>query len=485
MFRCFEYITSLINISYKVYSEMNSINILKNIENTYPVEKILFNGISIWPVIRVPLVNTILEKKNLHIGNKTVKLDNKTIILLVKNIFYGFKYLLKLRNYEIWAFSNSERRKKHGNIYYDRVIDGVSANFDNTLVIENPIPNGHIARNKLAYREVISDAILNLFVFLIYTISSFFNSFKLENEEILNNILATYDHSFNSRKIIKRFYGQVIVCKLLVMIKRPKIVFMAYPSSYFGYIYTFKKENIPVIELQHGIINQNHPTYNYFKKIQIHLLPDYLFVYGPIFLKYFNKKNYFIDKSKVVPIGYFFMDLIINSKEEDHRVKELARTYSLSIAFSSISLQEIEIEFLKEIAHINAKVLILIIPRKENDRFPRELPTNLKIYRTKNIYNVIKSCDIHSTIVSTTAIEAAYLEKPTIFYNYKNIAYEYYKDLLDKNIAFYARSVEDFNMYLYSFKKEWKLRKNISSNLFSRNYSYNFKNAISKISEYS
>lgn len=464
---------------------MNSINILKNIENTYPVEKILFNGISIWPVIRVPLVNTILEKKNLHIGNKTVKLDNKTIILLVKNIFYGFKYLLKLRNYEIWAFSNSERRKKHGNIYYDRVIDGVSANFDNTLVIENPIPNGHIARNKLAYREVISDAILNLFVFLIYTISSFFNSFKLENEEILNNILATYDHSFNSRKIIKRFYGQVIVCKLLVMIKRPKIVFMAYPSSYFGYIYTFKKENIPVIELQHGIINQNHPTYNYFKKIQIHLLPDYLFVYGPIFLKYFNKKNYFIDKSKVVPIGYFFMDLIINSKEEDHRVKELARTYSLSIAFSSISLQEIEIEFLKEIAHINAKVLILIIPRKENDRFPRELPTNLKIYRTKNIYNVIKSCDIHSTIVSTTAIEAAYLEKPTIFYNYKNIAYEYYKDLLDKNIAFYARSVEDFNMYLYSFKKEWKLRKNISSNLFSRNYSYNFKNAISKISEYS
>src|SRR5690606_27019292 len=140
-----------------------------------------------------------------------------------------------------------------------------------------------------------SESILYLGVFVLGFLG--FKKSKLENEHIIKDIQQEYGYEINYNRFLLIHEGQYRLIKLLLKyFKKPKAVFFVYSASSMGYIKAFKEFNVPVVEIQHGVINKEHNAYNVNNDFGKELFPDYLLTYGNRELKVFNNpENYFIN----------------------------------------------------------------------------------------------------------------------------------------------------------------------------------------------
>ncbi|MDK2821923.1 MAG: hypothetical protein PWP31_1888 [Clostridia bacterium] len=100
-----------------------------------------------------------------------------------------------------------------------------------------------------------------------------------------------------------------------------------------------------------------------------------------------------------------------------------------------------------------------------------------------DIYNIILNCDYHSTVSSTTALEAPFLGKPNIFINIDGMSQKYYADILkDPATVRYVNTPEEMVTTIMSWNKidQAKLLE-YGSLFFTSGYSENIKNALRKI----
>src|SRR5690606_27241935 len=112
--------------------------------------------------------------------------------------------------------------------------------------------------------------------------------------------------NLNIEPLIKRFIGQYkFMSFYLKYFHKPKVVFSVYPGGYLGYNYAFKEHNIPVVELQHGVIYPLHFSYNtiLFKKSKL-FKPDYIFTYGKKDKECLEKLN-FLKKDNIFVVGSY------------------------------------------------------------------------------------------------------------------------------------------------------------------------------------
>lgn len=66
-----------------------------------------------------------------------------------------------------------------------------------------------------------------------------------------------------------------------------------------------KNRDIPVIELQHGLLSKRHPGYSFHGDRTKEMFPDYFFTFGEFWKEYVE---YPIPDSQVVPIGYPYLE---------------------------------------------------------------------------------------------------------------------------------------------------------------------------------
>ena len=119
---------------------------LKEIEMLYDTQSILLGEDFVWPIVRFKINEEIRKRSGL--GSRTFKLDRKKLFKLLKTFFYGFLNLFRLRHYDYWIFSSSDRRKKMDAKYMDRVIEPLATENKKSLLIENPFPlGGHYPKN--------------------------------------------------------------------------------------------------------------------------------------------------------------------------------------------------------------------------------------------------------------------------------------------------------------------------------------------------
>ncbi len=140
-----------------------------------------------------------------------------------------------------------------------------------------------------------------------------------ENEEILRQILANIGISLNYKSIIMKFLSSYKAMDLLLTLNKPKIAVMECPygETGFGYVYAFKKRNVKVIELQHGVINSSHYAYNSLLKNKWYG-DDYLFVFGEKDRKCFQTENTnYIDNENIRVTGHFLLSKYTELKVKD------------------------------------------------------------------------------------------------------------------------------------------------------------------------
>ena len=274
---------------------------------------------------------------------------------------------------------------------------------------------------KLLRRSIWSLAVI-LVVLICIEIFFFFDAMKIMEDTGLN---------FNYQALIRTYLAQYRSMRWLLGIKIPKVACFVYAASSMGFIKALKEKGVPVVEIQHGIINASHTAYNYPKDFGNRLTPDYLFTYGTKEHEIFGKNNHFISSDAVFAVGYYYLDEICKNRPNTDFNSLLYKKYKKIVVCSlQDPFEEYMFPFLEQVALLDTSICYLLIPRNAHKSYESfSLEDNLFIVKDLNIYECLQFADFHVTINSSCAIESLFFGVPNILFDYEGWACSYFQNI--------------------------------------------------------
>ena len=430
------------------------VNILKEIEDRYPVDRVLVNRKQVWPLLRIKydyIYNKITSERDIQSTLMDQSLIQK--IKMIKNIFYGlFNWF---RRYDFIAISNSREgiKKKINNTYYDRLIDPIIdvMGEDSFLYIEKPFPIHH-PKKEVHTKRVVSYYFI---LFLVYILEKFIKLPKIDGVKTLESIKKDYNIIINEHILLKHFYSKKKVYKIIYKFLRPKMIFIVSYYDNMAAINAAKELGIRVVEVQHGSIGNEHPAYNTLLDLDGAYFPDYLLAFGERDIAPFVRSKY-IDHENVCPIGSYYLEYVKEQLKPDSRlIKELSK-YNRRVGVTlQWTVEEKVIDFVVKAALLDSSILYLLIPRfnihKEYSNLT--LPENVEVVADKDFYETMMYVDFHSTAYSTCALEAPSLGVQNIMINVEDTSKIHFEKVLDdKNITKFVDTPEEYVEAILYFK---------------------------------
>lgn len=414
----------------------------KNIETEYDVRSIKCGELLLWPIIRIYIASNLILNKNRIIVNKN------NILSLILNFFRGF-YNLFFFNNGYLAFSDTDRRVLIDNKYYDRLVDPIGENLK-LLILETPLYK-HFPKGRCNSKYLTS----RLPFFLIEDLLSYFILCRIENEKLLKEILNENNININYKKIVKKVIAQKILMNLFFKLKKIKGVFVVVSYTKTGLVLACKQNNIPVIELQHGVINDFHYAYNVPVRFDSKYYPDYILTYGDLELNVLcRKENYFIKNFKnVIPVGNFLIDYYRNAQLTPTEFENKTKHYDFAISITGqVAFDHLLVPFIIEVANRLNKVAFVFIPRGDNFFTKNNInyPQNIIFINSLNTYDIIRRSKIHCTVTSTCSIESLCLGVPNIFINIEGWSKKYYTNLEGQPFNYFADTPDEFIEFVNS-----------------------------------
>ena len=435
--------------------------------------QIYYDQIDISYIFRNYVISLYRTRNNK--GNKIISLNRRIIYRFIKSSIKTFPCLFRMKN--IWVFSNSERRKKIGEFYYDRVASIVSENNKDILYVENTVLVNH---KKPTKDIILSDAIFYIGSFI--TSVFLFKKKKLYIEKELLKDLEKYEINPNIETIIKRFIGQYRFMRFfLKYIYKPDLVFSVYPNGYYGYNYAFKEFGIPIVELQHGIIYPLHPSYNSTLKKKDELFkPDYIFTYGIRDKMTIDKLSY-VAKQNCYVVGSYGLWKVKQDKIEASKYLRNNISSHLKTLIIVATINDIDelYNFCIRLELLENNLNILLLPRHKNDDLLDTERIKILDVNKTNIFEVYKVADFLLTKSSTSALEALFMHIPTFILESekKSIFRENYSFI--KSFNYINSEVQLIDQLLNDkFKKP---QKDDIEQIYSEDVINNFNSAINNV----
>lgn len=425
---------------------LEAIALLKEIETKYDVMSVKYRGLSIWPWLRIYLCDSLTP------ASKRQTMSSSNVKLVLQTLFpYGPSALF--HKHKVWLFSSLEGRKLIGDKYLDYIAGGITELEKTTLAIEWPDGNRlSIPKENLEDNYMLSASWLLMFSHGLETLFRV-GKFKIEREDILHSIIEHYKVQIDYPYLVRYLFAQKITMDWILRIStKPKVAFFLCPCTSMGFIWSLHNHGIPIVEMQHGVLNKSHYAYNSLFHSDI-FYPDHICVFGEDEYKYFTNDNPVFCK-KVTQTGSFILEKSKLFFEKDI-FKEYRNTYSRVIVVAGqMGYEDTLSVFVDKIAKLSTDTLFVYIPRHPDVELKIDSP-NVIVKKGVNIYEYLKWCDIHMTISSTTCMESQFFYKPTIFYNYQNRPFDYYgKVFSERNGAFFINDPDEFARAIDEIKKE-------------------------------
>ena len=417
---------------------LEAVELEHQLEKQYDVMSIRYKGVSVWPFLRLYLLDNI-------ISNRTeIKASTSVIRVVLKSLF-AYNPLQIFRRYDIWTFTGCERRKKIGKKMIHRVSGGITACYNNdSLMFEKPdIKKGHYKRKEIEEANIVSESwLLILFHLLLVILKPF--KLKLENEKVLKQLLnengLKFDYCYYVRSLNAK---RISMLWIMSLTQKPKLALMECPYDSMGYMWAFRQKGVKVIEMQHGVAGASHNAYNAAEYEQC-MNPDGICVYGSEEYNFFTKAEPQY-ASKVYMTGLYMLEKADEFFNQDIFASYRVKFEKVIVCSGQNGYEEELALFVDEVAQKHNNLLFIYIPRLI-DTVLRFNATNVKVAHDVNIYQYVKWSDIHITISSTTCLEAQYFKIPTLFYNYKTRSSNYYGDILHvENGVEYVDKAIDFD----------------------------------------
>lgn len=423
---------------------LEAVELIRQIEDKYDVMSVKYKGISVWPHLRLYLLDGVS-------GQTEIKGTGPIIKVVFRSLF-AYNPFSIFKHHTIWLFTGCERRKRIDGKMIHRISGGFSAsNCDYLMIEKTNVTIGHYKREEIEEKNIISEAWLLVLFHLIQVITRPFNQ-TIENEGVLKTILNDYKLRFDYGHYVRSLNAKrlSLLC-LIKLTKRPKLAVIECPYNSMGYVWAFHQKGVKVLEMQHGVAGRSHNAYNA-KAYEPILNPDGICVFGSAEFTYFTEEEPQYTP-KVYMTGLYMLEKADEYFKQDV-FGDYRNKYDKVVVCSGQNGCEDKLSlFINETAADNSNLMFIYIPRSSNAdiSFTEE---NVVIVRDVNIYQYLKWADIHITISSTTCLEAQYFETPTIFYDFNKMASTYYSNLLKaENGAIYISESKEFSNAL-SFLKQ-------------------------------
>ena len=459
----------------------NSIHtLIRKIDTEMDDQKIQVNALPFWPYLRQVIYS--------HLIFKAQKGHHRFFKDTVKQLFsslYGLHHWFK--SYDVLFFSDATLRKNMDGHYFDRSFDSVIQQLDSKkcLIIEKLTEPTmyHFPLKKVATPHIASYS-----YFLLKALRFGLSKINIDGRETLERILNDCGLSqLNYAYLAKNFYIQYKQAQRLLSKQSPKAIFV---NCYYGkvpIIIAAKERGIPVIEIQHGLINPFDTAYFNVKNQDTQCYPDWFWCFGE------KEKHFFktassstIPPQNVRVVGGYLIDYYQKKFHPDTDLSERLKFSKFSICVSGQGggLEPRMLSFLAEVCMKNPHFFIVYVPRTPKIfHTDISLPSNLYVCKDLSIYAVMMQCQYHSTVYSTCAIEAAAFSKPNILINFDGLSHTFLGHHFEKSdpSVSYVQTPTAFSEACQNFAKTSSF-KEFSDWHFKRNYPQNIKSALSSLS---
>lgn len=284
-------------------------------EKLYTLNNFNINKVPIWELSRRQVY---LDLKQKIVGSSYNRQTHGA-----KELFSYFKCFLKalfkknpflIANVELLIFSSSRKvkiKEYYEDIYIDKLLSNITIPFSIVEFNYRYKHHNSIHNNNTYFFDIISFP-----AFILTKSMNYYRNNKISRSVTqINNLINFHfgvkvDNLYDivSNKYYLFVFSKPLVAKLLNAIKPKKIILYHYYNVFNQtMIYEAKKQNIPVFELQHGIIGELHNAYNFPGKTKLKTFPDYFLSWG---------NNHIINSSMPIPsnniidVGFAYLDHI-------------------------------------------------------------------------------------------------------------------------------------------------------------------------------
>ncbi len=410
------------------------------IESKFEVESLRVDGICVWPFLKSYLIG--LDKDTPVIKEA----GYRSIRILLSNLFRDLFSIGKCKKSGNWVFTNSERRYRIKENSFDRVVSGFLNYGQSYVLFENPLPKGRTKASNLQPGEYYMGM---SWIFLAqFLVQKFTKSPDIEKLDALENFLDKDLSKLNG--IFHRIWAGSKIYDFLIRRYKPEQIFVVCYYSNFELILAAKKNNIPVIEFQHGLISPGHRAYNFKKDYGRELMPDYFFSYGP-FSSEIVVKGHIVTQEHVLNYGYFFLDRVREEMPISPELKKIKGEYKHTICITG-QLEVTDRELLKILlstAEQFPNTCFVFKPRFNLESIEFDERNNLIVANDINTYELLKYSDLHITVYSTCAMEALALGTPNISVDLQGYYTRFLGQMLNSNpFNFVVNSSEELSVLL-------------------------------------
>lgn len=364
----------------------------------------------------------------------------------LKKIFIGLMYLFKKSDTIIFSFS-MEQRIIDGKLY-DKIFHAIEGQekLGRVTFIESIMPSLNYPSSLYQTKRRASHSLLYLRQSLYAKF--FLNRLVINNKGPLQKLIDENDLNIDLSYAIRKNISQYKIMLKFLKRTKPKQVFILASYTNFGLILACKELKIKVIELQHGVINNEHFGYTYFYPPETNQFPDYLLTLG-------HADVHFISKGELAKfikphvLGSFIIDYYLKNKASYHCTP---RQVAISLQDCETGIASVKdfIELAREFPHVQFALKRRRLSREYYEKH-FNFPSNMRFAEEDDIYKLIIMSEVHLTAYSSCALEAPSLGVRNILYNLNDKARKYYSEkLTNAEINRYCDSVDSLKTELSS-----------------------------------
>lgn len=436
--------------------------------------------VNYWVFLRRWIIVDLKSEKNnqtnTDIKGKVSKSDKIKIGLeLIRNSY--FRHYQTPKNTEVMICSHP-RRIMHDGVYECSYTSILANALPNSLMLERPDPFEHLSPIPEKHIIYVDRSIVESNIY--YKMNALLCKGKKKKiiAQIISDISAVMDeinetfhvsfskeHYANSvyRHVLlyrsKRKYYEKLVCKY-----KPKVIMevVSYLPECLILSELGKKYNIPTIELQHGIIDDTHPAYNFGPDIKLNQLPDYIFVFSD-YWKDLVPSTFHKEQVRVVGYPYFERDILKYKEEKKQKESQGTATGEKKICFISqwtigVQLSKLALELKQKLEENNENwhIYYKLHPgefKDWKDKYPWLLDSGVQVIGPEDmsLYEMFADSDIQVGVASTAVFEGMGFGLKTLIYKISDA--EMFELACDKGYAKYINDVDELLAELIHYEK--------------------------------
>lgn len=340
----------------------------------YEKDKLLFdieyNTFKIWEILRTFIYLEIHQSYNklqplFPFGNqKSIKKISFSIIKNSLKLFF-------VKEKDLIFLNNPRRVKQKDGKYYciytDLIIDSVKKKFS-CVTFEDPYWALSPSSNMSHFEPIKTDDIcfLDIMEYLFKIKKIFFKNFKKKEYIELHSLIMRIkedieDHFKCDLSKIFLFVEEKLLYMILLEKNYKRIINRLNPKAILEFYDIFpsklivnkiaKEKNIPIIEIQHGVVTEKNPIFLKYLDIKRNYdcVPEYVLSYGE---KLLNKNYMPIKKENIFYTGSLFLE----TKKKEYKNLKIDKKYILFVSQSNLG------EYISKFASELAEIL-----KNEND----------------------------------------------------------------------------------------------------------------------